>query len=283
MPSSAYPARASAISSRVPRIARSGAFGFAPSKTTEMPAVRTSVAGSRPASSSAWRRSARRVRRTSASSGTPYHALFHRVGVPGHQAEHARLLARDQDRWATGADRPRQQLEVLRAVVSALEAHALTTQERHEDLASLLETSDAVVERVSEGVELGLVPAAADAQDQPPAADLVELRRHLRGQRRVAEGKGQHEWPELDARGDRGDGREDGPRLVDALGGAVVAEDEVVGAPHRVEAIHLGRQRHLAQLVESARLVRAERQHQSDLHVAHASGARASGTSTLPA
>ena len=104
--------------------------------------------------------------------------------------------------------------------------------------------ADAVVERVAEGVELGLVPSAAEAEDQPTVAHLVELGRHLGGERRVAEREREHERPDLDARRHRRDGGQHGPALVDAGRRPVVAKDEVVGAPHRVEPAGLGRERH---------------------------------------
>ena len=174
------------------------------------------MAGSRPAASSAPRTFARRVRRSSAVSGKPVPGAVPLVGVLRHEAEHPRLLAGDQDRRAAWADRAWQQLDVLGAVVSALEAHSLAAEERREDLEPLLEAADAVVERVAEGVELGLVPSAAEAEDQATIAHLVELDRHLRGERRVAEREREHERADLDARRHRRDGGQDGPRLVDA-------------------------------------------------------------------
>ena len=193
----------------------------------------------------------------------------------GDQAEHARLLAGDEDRRPSGTDRLRKQLHVLRAMPAALEAHRLAAQQRRDDLHPLVEAAHAVVERVAEGVELRLVPAAAEAQDQPPSADLVQLGGHLRHERGVPERERQHERADLDPRGDRGNGGEHGPRLVDAERALVVAEDEVVRAPHRVEPGLLGRERHGAQVGEAARLVGPEGQHQSDLHARHASVAPA--------
>ena len=55
----------------------SGASAAAPSKATKMPTVISSVAGSRPAASSAAWRFASRSRSSSASSGWPYQAAFH--------------------------------------------------------------------------------------------------------------------------------------------------------------------------------------------------------------
>ena len=169
------------------------------------------LAGSRPASSSAPRTFARRVRRSSAASGKPYHAPFHwsayfatRPSIRGCLP--AIRIGGPPSRIGRG-----RQLGVLGAVVSALEAHPLTAEEGRQDLETLLEAPDAMVERVAEGVELGLVPSAAEAEDQPPIAHLVELGRHLGGERRVAEREREHERPDLDARRHRRDRGEHGP------------------------------------------------------------------------
>ena len=119
-------------------------------------------------------------------------------------------------------------------------------------------------------------------EDQPSATDLVELGGHLGGERRVAERQRQHQRPDLDPRGHRRDRGEQRPRLVDAGRLVALAEDEVVGAPHRVEAALLGGNRHGPQVGEAARLVVGERQHQPDLHGAHPSGERASASTTVP-
>ena len=70
-------------------------------------------------------------------------------------------------------------------------------QWRH-DLHALVEAADPVIERIAERVELRLMPAAAQAEDQPATADLVELRGHLGHERRVAEWQGQDERADLD-------------------------------------------------------------------------------------
>ena len=69
---------------------------------------------------------------------------------------------------------------------------------RTDDLERLLEPADAVVERVAERRVLGLVPAAAEAEDQPAAGDFVGGRRHLREQARRPEAGREHERPDLD-------------------------------------------------------------------------------------
>jgi hypothetical protein len=152
--------------------------------------------------------------------------------------------------------------------------HPLATEQREENLERFLETADAVVEGVAECVELRLVPPAADPQDEPATAHLVERRRHLRQQGRIAERHREHERPDLDPLRDRGDGGEHGPALVNTPAGLVRlvlrAKDEVVGAPHRVEPRLISGDRHGAQRLEGRRLTKdvvvPERQHQSRLH-----------------
>ncbi len=198
------------------------------------------------------------------------------VGMLHHEVEHAGLLAGDEDRRAArdGSVRGSSSLSTARWYRPSKVTRP-STQERDEDLQRLVEARDAVVEREAEGVELRLVPATTHTEDEASVADLVELGRHLRRQRRVAEGERQHERADLDPRRDRGKGREHGPALVDALRLAVVAEDEVIGAPDRVQAAVFGGDRHVAQAGIPVALVVPEGQHQSDLHAVNASGARA--------
>ena len=77
----------------------------------------------------------------------------------------------------------------------------------------LLEAADAVVEGVAEGAVLRLVPAGAEAQDQPAAADLVDRVGHLRQQRRVAEAGADDERADLDPLGDGGQRGQQRPAL----------------------------------------------------------------------
>jgi hypothetical protein len=84
------------------------------------------------------------------------------------------------------------------------------------------------------------VPTAAEPEDEPAAADVVEGPRHLGEQGRVAEGGTHHEDPEFDARRRLGHGCHHGPAFVDPGISVGVAEHEVVVAPDRVEAGVLG-------------------------------------------
>ena len=63
-----------------------------------------------------------------------------------------------------------------------------------------------MVEGVAEGLELRLVPARAQTQCEPAAADLIDRVGHLRQKGRVAEGGAGNQWTQLDlirCRGER--------------------------------------------------------------------------------
>jgi hypothetical protein len=182
------------------------------------------------------------------------------VRVARNQVQHAWSLAGDeQPRHRIGGGWC--QLGVRRAVESAAEVDAPVAEEGCDDLQRLVETAYPMAERVIEGPELRLMPATAEAEDEAAAAGFVEGRRHLGGQRRVAKSGGQHERAQLAERG---------PGFVDAarwLTGC--SEEEMVGAPQRVEPIGFGAQRHLGQRSErrgSTALVLADGQHQTDHH-----------------
>ena len=110
--------------------------------------------------------------------------------------------------------------------------------------------SIAVVERVAEGAELGLVPAGPEAEDEPAAADLVDRRGLLGEQRRVVEARAGDERPELDPRSSTAAiaassvHASHGPR-----GGPVrPAIEQVLADPDRVEPEVLDRPGHVEQL-----------------------------------
>ncbi len=191
------------------------------------------------------------------------------VGVARDQLHHARLLAGDQDRRPVRAWATRDQLRVG-AVPLALEADLPRPKQRHQHLQRLVEAADPVVERVVEGVELRLVPAAANAQHQPAVADLVQRHGHLGQQGGIAERQREHQRADLDAPRHAGHRGQDRPALVDAGRLLVLAEDQVVGAPHRVQAARVGGLGHGPQLRpgerSAQRVVVAQRQHQADLH-----------------
>ena len=88
---------------------------------------------------------------------------------------------------------------------------------------------------------LGLEPAGADAEGEPPAADLVDAGRHLREERRIAIVHRGDERREADARGHRGEARQDRPALHERLvGRADIADlDEVIHHREPREAVVL--------------------------------------------
>ena len=110
---------------------------------------------------------------------------------------------------------------------------------------------------------LVLMPARAEAEDEPAAADVVDRDGLLEKDRRVAERIARDEDAEADPRGEGGDRGERRPRLVDRVLRRAVGVDEVVDEPGRVEAERLGE----AELLEDAipRLVRlAEEEPEAD-------------------
>ena len=107
------------------------------------------------------------------------------IGVTRGQLEHARTLGRDEDRQVGPGGR--QQHGVARRHVPPVQVGPSLADEPGDDRQRLLEPSDLVIGRVAERLELRVVPASPDPEDQPPAADLVEGGRHLGLQRGVAE------------------------------------------------------------------------------------------------
>ena len=83
-----------------------------------------------------------------------------------------------------------------------VEADTSLAKEREDDPQRLLEATDAKIEREVERLELRLVPATAEPQHQPSAADFVELGGHLGGERRIAERDREHERTDLHPAGD---------------------------------------------------------------------------------
>ena len=155
------------------------------------------------------------------------------VGVAGGQLQHPGLLGGHEDRQV--GSRRRAQDDVADRHPLAVEVGPALADERRDDRERLLEPPDAVVERVAERVEFGLVPAAPDTQDEPSAADVIERGRHLGQQRGVAEGRAHDDRPELHPAGGLGDGRQDRPALVDPGRLAVEPVEQVVEHPDRVE------------------------------------------------
>src|SRR5581483_774396 len=116
-------------------------------------------------------------------------------------------------------------------------------EETANDLDALFESVEALARgRIRQAVRavLGVVPAGAHAQDEPPAAQVVDGQRHAREQRRMAEGDRTDEWPEPHARRLGGGQRERYPALQRfALGDR--ERQEVIRQPERLEAEPLRR------------------------------------------
>jgi hypothetical protein len=172
------------------------------------------------------------------------------VDVREADREHPRRVRAEHQLRRRG--RLRQEERVVDVVVAAVERDVLAGEQSADDRERLLEPRDEVVERQPERAELHLVPAAAEAEDEPTAGELVRRGRHAREQARWVERGAGDERAELDALGDPrepGERRPGIPRAADR-----VAVEQMVADPHRVEADLFRRARHRRQLVP-ARLV----------------------------
>ena len=158
--------------------------------------------------------------------------------------------AADQDRQPR-LSRLRLAERLVGPEVPARECHPLLGPHASQELARFAELREAGGdgrEVVPVHRRLGLVPAGAEAHDQTAARDDVECRRHLRDERGRPVADAEHEMTEADPTRDGRDRADLGPRLE----GRVLLErdaDEVVDAPHGVEARLVGRLGHLARLV----------------------------------
>ena len=190
------------------------------------------------------------------------------VGVAGREPEHPLALRGDEDRQVRAAGR-REQDRVVDARPIAARRDPFAVDERRDDPDGLLEPADPMVERVAERVVFGLVPAAAQAEDQPASGNLIGGRGHLGQEARIPEGRREHERPELDPLGDRRNGGQERPGLVDPdLVAVILAEEEVVADPQAVDPARLGMAGERRDLRPAAAfaIVRGLRQHDSDLH-----------------
>jgi hypothetical protein len=92
----------------------------------------------------------------------------------------------------------------------------------------------------AEGRVLELEPRTPEAQDRPPATDVVNRRDRLGYESRVAERVGADEQSERDAFGRLRDGSECRVTLEDRLVGVAEDGEEVIPGPERVEPERLG-------------------------------------------
>src|SRR4029079_8720463 len=122
---------------------------------------------------------------------------------------------------------------VVEVMEAAVVAEALAVEQAPDDLDGLRQAIEtlagdrAAVER--ERSMLLLDPAAADAEDRPSATDVVDGRRHLRDESRVAERVRAHEMTDPRPGRDRGHGRQRRPALeLRSVGVALVVEEVIV-------------------------------------------------------
>ncbi len=161
------------------------------------------------------------------------------IGVARREPEHPLALGGDEDRQRRPSRR-RQEDGVVDARPLSAVRDPLTADERHDDPERVLEPAHPVIEGETERVVLGLVPAAAQAQDEPAAGHLVRGRGHLGEQPGIPERGRQDERSELDLVGHRRERAQQRPRLVDAhLATVVLAEEEVVAHPQAVDPARL--------------------------------------------
>ncbi len=139
----------------------------------------------------------------------------------------------------------REQDSVLGLAELALLTDPLAAQQPVDDRERLGKAGDRAVVWDPEGAKLALVPAGAEAEDEPAAADLIEGGGHLGEQSwRMETGAG-HQRTEGDPIGHRRKCGQQRPGLPGApLGPPVAGEQEVVAEPDGVEADLFGRASH---------------------------------------
>src|SRR3954447_8716593 len=90
------------------------------------------------------------------------------IGELGGETHHAGALGADQD-WRTtfaGARSTRQVIGVVCLVILPLEIHVSVAQEWRDVVDGVLEPADAMIERQSEHIEIGLMPTGAESENQ---------------------------------------------------------------------------------------------------------------------
>jgi hypothetical protein len=92
-----------------------------------------------------------------------------------------------------------------------------TTQQGMDNLQRLFKSTDQVFKGVPEGMVFWLVPAGAEAENEPAAADVIHSGGHLGRQRRVAKAGAKHHRAKLHARCDRRNGAQNRPAIPDAV------------------------------------------------------------------
>ena len=115
--------------------------------------------------------------------------------------------------------------------------------------------TEAGAEVEAERVVLALEPAPAEAEDEPSARQVVERRRGLGGQARVAERVGGHQEAEPAPGGQDGEGGQGRPALQLRIAGIALVGQQVVVDPDRIPAGGFGRQAGIAQVGQLVRLI----------------------------
>jgi len=168
-------------------------------------------------------------------------------------------------------------------LVATLEVRRSAGEEPGQGFDVLLEAADEVIEGKPEGVELRLVPARADAEDEPPARGGLQrpgLAGELDGR---PKGCAEDQGAELDPLGACGDVAQEGDRFRAAEDPPSVAMDEdVVHHPGRVVAETLGGDDVLGHLPERAGPARGELVGGDGDADLHASGPNVSGRLEFP-
>jgi hypothetical protein len=135
----------------------------------------------------------------------------------------------------------RHELAVARLIIRSREIDLPVTQQGFDDLHGFSQAVHLPSEVYPEGLIHRLViarVACAQTQDQAPVAHLVEGRRHLRQDGRMAEGIDQDQRAQLHSLGRFGQGREHRPAFPHAPGRlSRSALEEVVREPEAIEAV----------------------------------------------
>ncbi len=129
--------------------------------------------------------------------------------------------------------------------------HALAGEEPLDETDCFLEAVETLAETrpeiKPERLVLALVPAPADAEDEPSVREVVERRRQLRGQPGVAEGVRGDEQSEPRRRRERRDCRQARPALELGVAPVALVGEQVVVEPDRIEPRALGREGRIPQ------------------------------------
>ena len=162
-----------------------------------------------------------------------------RVGMLGRDAERHALAATADPDLGELLDRLRIAVRAIEVDVCAGKRDRLLGPQSLHRVEGLVERSEAITGRrelVAVGAVLALVPAGAQAKDQPSARDNIDLRRFLREQAGVSIRRARDELPEADRlrvlreRRERREGFEHMGRLAPGHGLDMVVDPEVVVA-----------------------------------------------------